>query len=70
MIVYVIKRFTDYESSQIIKAFKHKKDALAFCSEEIIKIHDNDFHKEKIEGLPTGYRTGDKGCIYVEMKVE
>lgn len=70
MIVYVIEKFTDYESSRIIKAFKDKNKALAFCLEEIKKVHETDYHKEDIEELPTGYRTGDQGYIYNELEVE
>lgn len=70
MIVYVVEHFTDYESSQIIKAFKCKEDALAFCKQKIVFTHENDFHKEEIESLPTGYRTGDQGYIYNELEVE
>jgi hypothetical protein len=69
MIVYVIEKFTDFESSHIIKAFKDKEMAFAFCLEEIKKIHKTDFHKEDIENLPTGYRTGDTGYIFNALEV-
>jgi hypothetical protein len=70
MKVYVIERFTDYESSQITKVFGDMQKAWKYCAEEIRKIQNEYYPTEAIETLPSGYRIGSRGVIFQVKEVE
>jgi hypothetical protein len=70
MKVYIVTRFADYESDQILKVFDSKEKAKYLCEKTIFEIKSTWYPDEEIEKLPTGYRIGDIGVCFTEMEVE